>query len=224
MGTSQLDPQWIVKNNGAEIHQTLNIDPGIAVGDTLFGGVDYKGTYYVAQNFDDDFIGFIFSLQNNRRFYVVMWKGGDQEYWLHTPFTAVGNAGIQLKLVNSKSGPGEMLRNSLWHNDNITDEVTLLWRDETNYSWDKETSYRWSLIHRPSIGVIRFKIHQGIDLITDSGNVYDSTLKGGRLGVFCFSQELITWSKLIYRCNEKVPQEVYDDLPDLLKAQVEIDD
>ena len=42
---------------------------------------------------------------------------------------------------------------------------------------------------------------QGENLVADSGNIYDSTLKGGRIGVFCFSQEMIIWSDLVYRCN-----------------------
>ena len=49
-------------------------------------------------------------------------------------------------------------------------------------------------------------------MVTDSGNIFDSTLKGGRLGFFCFSQEQIIWSDMSYKCNEKLPQEVYDEL------------
>lgn len=39
--------------------------------------------------------------------------------------------------------------------------------------------------------------------MADSGNIYDSTLKGGKLGVYCFSQEKITWSNLLYVCKGK---------------------
>lgn len=80
-------------------------------------------------------------------------------------------------------------------------QVTLLWKDPRNVGWREKTAYRWRLLHRPKIGLIRLKIYENNRLVADSGNVYDSTLKGGRLGVFCFSQEMIIWSNLIYRCN-----------------------
>lgn len=38
-------------------------------------------------------------------------------------------------------------------------------------------------------------------MVADSGVVIDTTMRGGRLGVFCFSQENIIWSNLRYRCN-----------------------
>jgi len=60
-------------------------------------------------------------------------------------------------------------------------------------------------------------------MVADSGNLFDTTLKGGRLGVFCFSQEAIIWSDLVYRCNEAVPQSIHQDLPRHMQMQVEID-
>lgn len=69
----------------------------------------------------------------------------------------------------------------------------------------------------------RLRIFEGENMVADSGNLFDSTLKGGRLGVFCFSQEAIIWSDLVYRCNEAVPQAIYQDLPRRLQNEVEVD-
>ncbi|XP_063830537.1 cartilage oligomeric matrix protein [Ostrinia nubilalis] len=224
-GESQQDPNWAINNEGAEILQTLNSDPGLAVGFEYFGGVDFDGTFFVDSNIDDDYVGFIFGYQNNKRFYVVMWKKNTQTYWQTTPFRAVAEPGIQLKLVNSKTGPGKTLRNALWNTESTPDQVTLLWKDPRNVGWREKTAYRWSLLHRPKIGLIRLKIYENNRLVADSGNVYDNTLKGGRLGVFCFSQEMIIWSNLVYRCNDKIPSNIVSELsPRILKEKkLEVD-
>lgn len=51
--------------------------------------------------------------------------------------------------------------------------------------------------------VFRVLLYEGTALVADSGVVIDTSMKGGRLGVFCFSQENIIWSNLGYRCNGK---------------------
>jgi thrombospondin 2/3/4/5 len=201
VGDNQKDPKWLIYNKGAEMVQTLNSDPGMAIGYDSFSGVDFEGTLFVDTDVDDDYIGFIFSYQSNRRFYAVTWKRNAQEYWDKKPFLAYAEPGIQIKLVNSKTGPGEDLRNSLWHTGNTTDQVKLLWKDPKNVGWKEKTAYRWHLIHRPKIGLINMKIFNGKRLVVDSGNVFDSTLKGGRLGMYAFSQEMIIWSNMVYRCN-----------------------
>lgn len=38
-------------------------------------------------------------------------------------------------------------------------------------------------------------------MVADTGVIIDATMRGGRLGVFCFSQENIIWANLRYRCN-----------------------
>ncbi|XP_014256700.1 cartilage oligomeric matrix protein [Cimex lectularius] len=222
-GETQIDPHWIIYDEGAEIVQTMNSDPGLALGYDAFSGVDFEGTIFVDTNVDDDYIGFIFSYQNSHKFYTVMWKKKGQTYWQATPFRAVAEPGIQLKLVNSISGPGRMLRNSLWQTGNTQDQVKLLWKDPRNVGWKENTAYRWLLIHRPKISLIRLIIYEGKRIVADSGNIFDSTLKGGRLGVLSFSQEKVIWADLVYRCNENIPQEIYDELSPRLKQEINVD-
>lgn len=75
-----------------------NISPVPTPGYTAFNGVDFEGTFHVNTVTDDDYAGFLFSYQDSGRFYVVMWKQMEQTYWQATPFRAVAQPGLQLKV------------------------------------------------------------------------------------------------------------------------------
>ena len=55
--------------------------------------MDYEGSVYVdPATTDDDFIGFVFSYQNDKSFYVASWK---RHIYLHVP----GRAGLAIKVT-----------------------------------------------------------------------------------------------------------------------------
>ena len=68
--------------------------------------------------------------------------------------------------------------------------------------WKPRTSIRFNIVHRPEQNLIRLKLWEGNTQVIDSGDVVDTSLgslQGGRLGVYCDSQQEITWSNLKYR-------------------------
>ena len=68
------------------------------LGYTMFEGVDFEGTFFVHDDKDDDYVGFVFGFQDKSSFYTVVWKKKKQMYWMQEPFTALGDEGLTIKV------------------------------------------------------------------------------------------------------------------------------
>ena len=74
--------------------------------------------------------------------------------------------------------------------------------------WTYDTSYRFQITHLPDCGIIRLKLYEGAKLLHESGDIVDNgaeSLRGGRLGVYCDSQDNVKWSALRYRWPGNTP-------------------
>lgn len=69
--------------------------------------------------------------------------------------------------------------------------------------WKHRTAYTFHVSHRPSVGLIRVVIEDENGTVADTGQMFDFTFAGGKIGVFCLSQEHVIWSNLKYSCAER---------------------
>ena len=66
-------------------------------GKQSYSDVEYSGVLHVNTDVGDDYAGVVFGYQNNKRFYVMMWRNENKNYG-NTSYLA-GTRGIQIKVL-----------------------------------------------------------------------------------------------------------------------------
>ena len=166
----------------------------MAIGKDRLSSVDFSGTIFVDTHNDDDFVGFVFSFQDSSNFYVVY----------SAKYTNVGSQGPwRIVRVASTTGPSSQLNSALWNKDNVAGQTEILWQDPNGNGWKPKVPYQFFLQHRPINGTIRVQIFEGSSEVFDTGNLVSHALAGGRVGVFCYSQEQEIWSGMSYQCIQE---------------------
>jgi len=192
--SGQAAPVWKFNDGGREITQAVNSRAGLAIGDTVFSDVRFTGTLFVNTNADDDAVGIVFGYQNNKNFYTLVSskQNSRQGTW-------------KVTRVNSTTGhPDNKLANAIFslgrpNNADVAGQTKILYQ-HPSLGWKAKTPYTWMVEQRPSEQKIILKINEGAKLIVNQTISDVGGLAGGRLGVYCNSQEDIIWSAMSTEC------------------------
>lgn len=194
--------KWWVKAAGREIYQLADINsPSMLIGSQVYGSVSYTGTLFIRSTKGENYIGIVFGYVNNRKFYLVSWRTTNYNFDAAT-FKA-GIKGLQIKIVDSNTGPGMYMAHALWHSSSTANQVQVLWHDSEMLRWNNFTSYKWFLTHNTDLGRIRFQLYDAKSMLVDSGDIYNANITGGRVGVYQFGQRMSLWSDIKVKCLDR---------------------
>merc|ERR1719244_565425 len=190
--SNQGPPKWEFRDEGQEIWQGLNSRGSVAIGSDRLSSMDFSGTIFVNTTRDDDWVGFVLGFQDTSNFYAVFSskQGSRQGPW-------------KIVRVKSTTGISSELDEALTTTNSVPGQTEIIWEDPAGRGWKEKTPYRYTIQHRPMAGTIQLKIHEGAEELFDTGSLNETALAGGRVGVFCKSQEQVLWSDMSYECVQE---------------------
>uniref|UniRef100_H2YAZ5 TSP C-terminal domain-containing protein n=1 Tax=Ciona savignyi TaxID=51511 RepID=H2YAZ5_CIOSA len=219
-------PEWKISHKGRSVSQPISTPfPSMLIGPQRYGSMDFSGSIFVnEETTSGNYVGLVFGYHNNKKFYVILWSNSHESEDQAAEKTAL--KGLQIKVIDSSTGPHINLANAMWHTYDTTNQVKLIYHDPTLLGWNARTPYIIVLKHRciiyllhdyldilfcintlcfliigrPSVGSISVEITNLGNPIINTGPVYDTSYTGGRVGVISFRQSNVIWSNLKVKC------------------------
>lgn len=177
---------WEFEDNGRVARQTENALGSILLGDFDFVNAQIEGTWRVDDDFDDDFMGFVFGYQNPGQYYLFDWKQNNQ---LSVEGGGFASQGMNLRLIDA--GPdGTPGTTDLWATGaDAGPNVEFLRQNNLTYS--DFTDYTFRLNFQP--GQFEITILEGNNIL-ENWLVEDDTYTSGQFGFYNLSQSNVLYS------------------------------
>lgn len=192
---------WDWDDNDKELCQTLNAKASAVFCGWELDNATITGTFGVNTATDDDWVGFMWGIQDASHFYVFTWKQIDQ----------VGNtcggvetfAGMQVKVIDVVDEAMEPLSCPDIHAATDTNNSRLLVSVDqfTTDGWEDNTDYVFRLTHR-SDGEITISVHRANNnMLVAESTFMDTTYPKGKFGIYTKSQINACFSEFTVTCE-----------------------
>ena len=197
---------WVVQPGNDSVKQTINGAPTVFFeSGSNAQGTALRGTISVANDGDDDFVGFVLGYQNGEitsssaDFWLIDWKQGNQ---------SGQTAGLALSHVSGDlTGTTTGVSGEWWQHDAPVNEVLRATNLATTGYLDNQ-SYTFDLIFSDSL--IQVKVDGVVELNYTSADNGGALFMNGAFGFYNFSQSQVTYAGLVEDTN---PGELNGEVP-----------
>ena len=192
---------WSWDPVGKELCQTLNAKASALYCGWELEDASITGLFSVNTNQDDDWLGFMWGIQDENHFYVFTWKQIEQVG--NTCGNIMMPAGMQVKVIDVADPMGTPLSCPDIHAPMDTPNSRLLVAvdDFTTMGWEDNTQYKFLLSHFAG-GQMKIEVRRADnDMLVAMKDFTDPTYAKGKFGMYTKSQINACFSDIKVFCE-----------------------
>lgn len=187
-GNNDPVPVWDWDDNDKELCQTLNAKASAVFCGWELDNATITGTFGVNTQADDDWVGFMWGIQDTSHFYVFTWKQTDQV--VNTCSGVQMYGGMQVKVIDVADEATEPLSCPDIHApmDTINSRLLVPVDEFTTTGWQDNADYVFRLTHL-SDGQMTISVRRANNnMLVAEATFMDTTYEKGRFGIYTKSQ------------------------------------